>query len=120
MTARPLAVWNRTNRRRDLARLRELCRLQGVGRVVVGWPLHLNGTAGEMAAEAAAFAERVRKNLGLPVELADERLSSWEAGQLLADPAAGGRASRRRKKATDDVAAAVILRDYLSRDRGSG
>ena len=119
LTARPLAVWNRTNRRADLTRIRELCRLEGVGRVVVGWPLRLDGTAGEMAAEAARFAERLRKNLGLPVELADERLSSWEAGQLLAETEGPGRSSRRRGKATDDVAAAVILRDYLARDRGA-
>jgi putative Holliday junction resolvase len=119
LTARPLAVWNRTNRRADLTRIRELCRLQSVGRVVVGWPLRLDGTAGEMAAEAARFAERLRKNLGLPVELADERLSSWEAGQLLDETAGPGRNSRRGAKPTDDVAAAVILRDYLSRSRGA-
>jgi putative Holliday junction resolvase len=119
LTARPLAVWNRKNRRADLTRIRELCRLEGVGRVVVGWPLRLDGTPGEMAAEAARFAERLRKNLGLPVVLADERLSSWEAGQLLAETAGPGRSSRRRGKTTDDVAAAVILRDYLARDRGA-
>lgn len=71
-----------------------------------------------MAAEAARFAERLRKNLGLPVDLADERLSSWEAGELLQETAGPQRSSHRRGKATDDVAAAVILRDYLSRKRG--
>jgi putative Holliday junction resolvase len=119
MTARPLAVWIRTNRRRDLARLREICRLHGAGRIVVGWPLHLDGTAGEMAVEAARFAEQVRKNLCLPVELADERLSSWEAGQMAGEPEVRGRGSRRRAKAKDDLAAAVILRDYLARRRGA-
>jgi putative Holliday junction resolvase len=115
ITAHPLAVWTRTNRRRDLARLRELCRLHGAGRIVVGWPLRLDGTAGEMAEEAARFAEQVRKHLCLPVELSDERLSSWEAGQRDADPEVGAVSSRRRGKAKDDLAAAVILRDYLAR-----
>jgi putative holliday junction resolvase len=119
MLARPLAVWTRTNRRRDLARLRELCRLHGASRIVVGWPLRLDGTPGEMAAEAARFAEQVRKHLCLPVELADERLSSWEATQVTNEAPAGGPGSRRAGKATDDVAAAVILRDYLSRRRGA-
>src|ERR1700686_186658 len=64
--ARPLAVWTRTNRRRDLARLRELCRLHGASRIVVGWPLRLDGTPGEMAAEAARFADQLRKHLCLP------------------------------------------------------
>lgn len=115
MIARPLAVLTRTNRRRDLARLRELCRLHSAGRIVVGWPLRLDGTAGEMAEEAARFAEQVRKHLCLPVELSDERLSSWEAGQTAADPGMSGPSSRRRGKAKDDLAAAVILRDYLAR-----
>ena len=119
ITVRPLAVWTRTNRRRDLARLRELCRLRGAGRILVGWPLRLDGTAGEMAAEAARFAELVRKNLGLPVELADERLSSWEAGQIASDDETCGTAARRRGKIKDDLAAAVILRDYLARRSGA-
>jgi putative Holliday junction resolvase len=117
--ARPLAVWARTNRRRDVARLRELCRLHGATRIVVGWPLRLDGSRGEMADEAARFAEQLRKHLCLPVELADERLSSWEAGQITNEAPGGGRASRGPRKTTDDVAAAVILRDYLSRSRGA-
>ena len=112
ITARPLAVWERTNRRGDLARIRELCRRHGVGRIVVGWPIRLDGTPGEMAREAATFAERLRKHVGRPVELADERLSSWEASQQVRE---SGR--RREGQPVDDVAATVILRDYLTRTR---
>jgi putative Holliday junction resolvase len=115
VTARPLAVWERTNRRGDLARIRDLCRKHGVGRIVVGWPIRLDGTPGEMAREAAGFAERLRKHVGRPVELADERLSSWEAAQQARET--GGHAWRRAGQPLDDVAAAVILRDYL--DRGN-
>jgi putative pre-16S rRNA nuclease len=112
VTARPLAVWERTNRRGDLARIRDLCRRHAVGRIVVGWPIRLDGTPGDMAREAAGFAERLRKNLGRPVELADERLSSWEAGEQLRETGA-----RQAGKPVDDVAATVILRDYLARSR---
>ena len=115
LTARPLAIWQRTNRRGDLTRIRDLCRRHAVGGIVVGWPIRLDGTTGSMAGEAARFAERLRKHLGLPVELVDERLSSWEAAQQVQE--AGGRAARRGSKPLDDVAAAVILRDYLSRAR---
>lgn len=117
LTARPLATWNRTNRRGDLARLRELCREHKVKKIVVGWPLHLDGRVSDMAAEAGRFAERVRKNLGLPVELSDERLSSWAARQTLADSSTEGIARSRRNAPLDEVAAALILRDYLSRER---
>ena len=66
-----------------MTRLRELCRNHAVGSIVVGWPIHLDGTPGTMAAEAARFADRLRKQLGLPVDLLDERLSSWEAEQVI-------------------------------------
>ena len=119
LTARPLVTWARINRRRDLARLRELCRQYGVVTIVVGWPLRLDGTPGDMADEAGRFAERVRKNLGLPVELVDERLSSWAAEEVLADAAPQGRVARRQRPTLDEVAAAVILRDYLARARSA-
>jgi len=111
LTAQPLQTLQRTNRRNDIRRLREIARKSSVRRIVVGHPVHLDGTESEMAAEATRFAARLRKELGLPVELADERLSSWEAEQVLAE------AGKKKQvgDAVDHVAAAVILRDYLAR-----
>jgi putative Holliday junction resolvase len=71
----------------------------------------MDGTAGPMAGEAARFAARLHKELGLPVELVDERLSSWEAAQTLRQTKSRGR----RPAKADDVAAAIILREYLNR-----
>lgn len=104
----------RTNRRNDLRRLREIVRRHEIRRIVIGHPLHLDGSAGEMAAETVRFAARIEKQLGLPVELVDERLSSWEAEQMLAGKKA---APRKRAAELDQLAAAVILRDYLERER---
>src|SRR5882762_10002208 len=125
VTSRPFAIWTRINRRRDLARLRELVRLHAVRHIVVGLPLHLDGTQSEMSEEAKGFAARVEKALGIRVEMMDERLSSWEAEQIVgtnksASLSRGGheqRAGRKRQRSFDDVAAAVILRDYLNRTR---
>jgi putative Holliday junction resolvase len=118
VTASPFATWNRSSRRRDLAKLRSLCREQEIKRIVIGWPLQLGGTRGEMALEAARFAERIHAELGIPVELVDERLSSWHAQETLADTAVG-KARSRKKDRLDEVAAAVILRDYLGRTGGA-
>jgi putative holliday junction resolvase len=115
LTARPLQVLNRLNRRDDLRRLRDICRTQGVARILVGHPLHITGEAGEMAEEAARFAARLRKELGIEVELVDERLTSWEAAQMMAET---GSSSRRKESSLDDVAAAIFLREYLERHRG--
>lgn len=125
ITSRPFATWERINRRRDLARLRELVQQQGVRRIVVGLPLHLDGTPSRMSEEAKAFAGRVAKALGICVEMIDERLSSWEAGEIVSAAMPADSSRRRaaqprgskRKKPLDDVAAAIILRDYLNQTR---
>jgi putative holliday junction resolvase len=114
MTGQPLFTLVRTNRRNDLRRLREICRKHGVARILVGHPLHITGEAGEMADEAAQFAERLQKELGIEVKLVDERLTSWEAEQIVAQHKSP---NRRKKSSIDDVAAAVLLREYLDRNR---
>jgi putative Holliday junction resolvase len=113
LTAQPHATLTRTNRKNDLRRLRDICRKHAVRRILVGHPLHITGEAGEMAREAAIFAARLRKEIGVEVELADERLTTWEAHQTMAEVKSPWR--KRTGAAIDDVAAAVLLRDYLER-----
>ncbi len=129
--ARPLATIERKNRRQDMRRLKEIVREQRIKTIVVGHPLRLDGTRGEMAEETERFAERLRKQIGVPVELVDERLTSWQAEQLLAERegsrnlsvtkrAEKGRKRKARGHDVDAVAAAVILRDYLERKKTQG
>ena len=110
LTAQPLVTLLRTNRRNDFRRLREICRKHSVARILVGHPLHMTGESSPMAEEAALFAARLRKDLGIEVELVDERLTSWEAAQTMVEVKSS---SRRKRAPIDDVAAAVLLRDYL-------
>lgn len=121
--AQPLGTLDRINRNEDMRRLRELVREHDVRQIVVGLPLRLDGTRGDMAEEAARFGKRVHKQLGLPVEMVDERLTSWEAERLLEEHQ--GRtihaaSSKKRKKenakpGVDAMAAALILKEYLDR-----
>ncbi len=123
--AQPLDTLERINRNEDMRRLRELVREHGVKQIVMGLPLKLDGTRGEMAEEAERFARRVRKQIGVPVELVDERLTTWEAERLLeetqgrffhADKSHGAKKKKAPPRATvDAVAAAFILKEYLER-----
>lgn len=126
--ARPLLTLERVNRNEDMRRLRELAREHGVHQIVVGLPLRLDGSRGEMAEEATRFAARLRKQLGLPVDMLDERLTSWEAERLLEEQsgrvlhdvktrAKGG--NKPTRASVDAVAAAVILKEYLEQQRGT-
>lgn len=124
--ARPLGTLERVNRNEDMRRLREIAREHRVRQVVVGLPLRLDGTHGDMAEEAARFANRLHKQLGLEVEMIDERLTSWEAERLLEEQVGrtlgtkkAGHRERAKGKAisVDSMAATVILRDFLARQR---
>jgi putative Holliday junction resolvase len=122
----PLSTLERVNRNEDMRRLRELAREHGVKQIVVGLPLRLDGSRGEMAEEVERFAQRVRKQIGVPVELVDERLTSWEAERLMEEiqgrfirdekPVGGKKSKNTEAKMTvDAVAAALILKEYLDR-----
>lgn len=110
ITARPLGTLERKNRRTDMARLGRIVRENGVGRIVVGYPLNMDGTVSEMAEEAARFGARLERELKLPVELLDERLTSWEAEQTLRKKQGGKKSA---PDAVDELAAAILLREYL-------
>jgi putative Holliday junction resolvase len=124
-----LETLERVNRNEDMRRLRAIVREHGVRQIVVGLPLRLDGTRGDMAEEATRFAARVHKQLGLPVEMIDERLTSWEAERLLEEHAgralrdtSGGHKKRPSKQArvtVDAVAAAVILKEYLEQQHAT-
>jgi len=107
-----------------MRRLRELARDNAVKLILVGLPLRLDGSRGEMAEETERFAQRMRKQIGVAVEMADERLTSWEAERMLEEEF--GRKSKqidgacKKKKdsekiTVDAVAATIILREYLAR-----
>ncbi len=118
MIARPLSVIERTSRAEDVARIGELASRRKAKTIVVGLPLNMDGSAGPAARRARRFARMLERELGLKVELWDERLSTAEAERALI--AAGERRARRRE-VRDGVAAALILQSYLdaqSRDRG--
>lgn len=78
--------------------------------IVLGHPLNMDDTAGPKAKEAEAFAAQLTKELGLPVHLVDERLTSYEAESSIA------KSKRRDVRASgiiDSRAATLILQDYL-------
>jgi len=130
--AAPHDTLERVNRNEDMRQLREFVRAQNVTQIVVGLPLRLDGTHGDMAEETARFANRLRKQTGVPVAMMDERLTSWEAERILEEELGrrithetthdGKRKLIRNiqgKYTVDAIAATVILREYLSRESGT-
>lgn len=109
ITARPHStiLRDKTSVEKIIAIVKEL----EVNRIVVGLPLHLNGTEGEQAADVRGFARKLMLAVS-PVEVAfqDERLSTVEAEERLSDRRGGW---RKKKSHIDAFAAAGILESYL-------
>jgi putative Holliday junction resolvase len=101
-----------SGRRRDLAKLGELISERGIQRIVVGLPLHMDGSRGETARAAEDFANVVAESTGLPVELIDERWTTRAAERALAESRSG---RRKRREAVDSTAATLLLRTWLER-----
>jgi putative Holliday junction resolvase len=86
----------------------------GVGAIVIGVPVRLDGSPSDQTAYVISFVDRLRSCTPLPIVLEDERLTSREAESRLS---LRERDWKKRKKRLDAAAAAVILQDYLDRTR---
>ncbi|HSE37670.1 MAG TPA: Holliday junction resolvase RuvX [Blastocatellia bacterium] len=111
ITVRPVETIARSADQRDLARLKLLVEDLEAEAVVVGLPLRMDGTAGDAAAAAMRFVEKLRARLEVPVFMQDERLTSYEAEQMMIER--GFKQGKRRAR-SDEFAAMIILQDYLA------
>jgi RNAse H-fold protein YqgF len=83
---------------------------KAVGCIVVGLPRNMDGSEGESAQNARAFAENLQKLVSVPVVMRDERGTTITAHGYLNTTDTRG---KKRKAVIDAVAATIILQDYL-------
>jgi len=112
-SASPLGVVANGERGPDQDRIAALIREWRPHRLVVGLPLHADGSEGSMAEAVRAFAGELGRH-GLPVDTCDERLSSIEAEQALVHARQAGSRGRIGKADIDAAAAVVIAERYLA------
>ena len=120
--ALPAGTLTRRSLQQDLHWLREWAVEREVTRIVVGLPIHMNGSSGPEAEQARGFARKLGEATQLPVDLLDERWTTVEAERALRET---GRRGRARRKVIDSVAATILLQTYLEREsnrkeRGEG
>lgn len=110
ITARPLCTIDRN--RLAPEKIAELAREKEADLILVGLPLHLNGTEGEQAQDVRKFAEKLAPAVaGAELRFVDERLTTVEAQERMHDR----RGSWRKKKdRIDAFAAASILERFLN------
>ena len=110
LTAQGRPTLRRTTIIRDVEALRLLAEENEVHQIVVGQPLHMNGTASRQSQKVAEFAESVKRAVDIPIVFWDERLTSFAAEQHLAEL---GLNWRKRREQVDKIAAMIILQNYL-------
>lgn len=93
--------------------LRKYCASEEVACIVVGLPLHVDGNPAQIAPQADAFAERLRKTFPqIEVVRQDERFSSVQAQKIILQSGIK-KMKRRDKSLVDKVAASLILEQYM-------
>jgi putative Holliday junction resolvase len=130
LSAHPLFTLHRSTPRADLKSIARFIRRHNVSILVVGNPLHADGSTSPQSAKAQAFAQSLQaEHPNLTHHLLDERLTTRDAHALLdaADrtPRSTGRAMRSgramriaRKDRIDQIAATLLLQSFLTLQSG--
>ncbi len=85
-----------------------------VEKVILGFPKNMNNTIGERAQITTNYQKMLESEIGIPVILFDERLTSVISNSLMIE---ADLSRKKRKKKVDGLAAQIILQDYLNKER---
>lgn len=121
LTAQPLFTVHRTTLRADLKAIARFIRKHEVATLVLGRPLHADGSPSPQSAKTEAFAAMLfAEHPLLAHHWIDERLTTREAHALLDAGGSRRRAADRisRKEMIDQVAATLILEAFLELQKG--
>lgn len=112
MLASPLGTITDRSLERVADKIAEYAVQRKAERLVVGLPKNMDGTEGESAQNARAFAQLLSEKCGLPVAMQDERGTTITAHSFLNATDTRG---KKRKQAVDTLSATIILEDYLNK-----
>uniref|UniRef100_A0A8J7DHD7 Putative pre-16S rRNA nuclease n=1 Tax=Desmonostoc muscorum LEGE 12446 TaxID=1828758 RepID=A0A8J7DHD7_DESMC len=114
LIATGITTIERTSFEQDVQQIRQIINERRVQILIMGLPYSMDGSLGFQARQVQKFAKRLAKTLNLPVEYVDERLTSFQAEQLLI---AENRSPSRHKALIDRKAASLILQQWLDTRR---
>ncbi|MDD9925685.1 MAG: Holliday junction resolvase RuvX [Rhodospirillaceae bacterium] len=116
MVASPIATIRRTKFGKAAAELDRLIADRGVGGLVLGLPINMDGSEGPRCQSTRQFATNlIQRGMEQPIVFWDERLSTAAVERVLIDEADMSR--RKRADVVDKMAAAYILQGALDRLR---
>lgn len=111
MVASPLETIRRGKFTRDAEALMRVVRERGIGGLVIGLPINMDGTEGPRCQSTRQFAANLLSKQDIPIAFWDERLSTAVVERFLTDEADMSR--KRRSEVVDKMAAAYMLQGAL-------
>lgn len=108
--ASPIEVVRQTNSDKLAEYIANKAKELSAGRIVVGYPKNMDGSAGERAQKCESFAKKLSEISGLEADLWDERCTTMSAYVYMNYTDTRG---KKRKNTVDAAAACIILQDYL-------
>ena len=110
--ASPLETLQRTRFSADVETLRALMDEHGIGALIIGLPLNMNGSEGPRCQSVRQFADNLLEKMDVPIVFWDERLSTVAVTRTLLE---ADMSRKRRAQVVDMMAAAYILQGALDR-----
>tara|TARA_A100001037_G_C15087099_1_gene607231 strand:+ start:1096 stop:1527 length:432 start_codon:yes stop_codon:yes gene_type:complete len=112
LTAQPLTLLKRLNDNDIISEIKKIMSLYNIEKIIVGFPVLLDGSHSKQTKTTKNFISRVRKSIDLPVKKWEERLSTIEAGKILSSVS-----KNKKKENIDIVSAQIILQSFLDKIR---
>lgn len=110
ITAQGLTTITRKNQKNDLDEITKVVRTYSVEKIVIGYPIKLDGSEGIQCEKISRFTKLLEAKLHLPVIKWDETLTTKEAEEILIQAHVR---KEKRKHVVDKLAATLILQGYL-------
>jgi putative Holliday junction resolvase len=92
--------------------LKDIINKFNVGTIVLGLPKNMNNTIGPRGEACIEYGNKLKKELNIPVEMQDERLSTVAAHNYMLE---ADMSRKKRKEKVDSLAANIILQSYLDK-----
>jgi putative Holliday junction resolvase len=115
--ASPLRVIKHVSRLLDAAQVANLADENEVGLIVIGQSFDEEGNPNLAGRRAAKFAEALKEQTNIPIELVDESFSTQDARATRIEM---GVSRKKRSGHMDELAAVMILRSYIESQKQSG
>lgn len=112
IVAQPFNVIESKGIKNDVLSVLQISKENNVSCIVIGLPVRLDTSEGEMTEFTKEFIEELKKQAnGIKIDSIDERLSTLQAERMLTEEANISR--EKRKNIRDKIAATFILQTYL-------